>query len=92
MNSTTKIWVDTTNYLARKMESKTQQGVSTMTFEYGTVTILKPSPVKKMPAFDSTLEDAGVNINADDITNLMKNLPQGTNEGATPAVEETPAE
>jgi len=91
-NSTTKIWVDTKAYLARKMETNSKEGVSTMTFEYGPVTITKPSPVKKMPAFDTILKDSGVNINSDEIKNLMKNIPQGTTEESAPPVEETPAE
>lgn len=90
-NSTTKIWVDTSKYFARKMEVNSKEGVSTMTFEYGPVTITKPSPVKKMPAFDSALKDAGVNLNSDEIKNLMKNIPQGNAEEGNPPVE-TPAE
>lgn len=90
-NSTTKIWVDTREYFARKMEVNSKEGISTMTFEYGPVTITKPSPVKKMPAFESTLKDAGVNLNSDEIKNLMKNIPQGTSEEGNPPVE-TPAE
>ncbi|MCX6732562.1 MAG: hypothetical protein NTV98_03410 [Candidatus Roizmanbacteria bacterium] len=88
-NSTTKIWVDTQEYRARKMETSSKVGVSTMTFEYGPVTITAPAPVKKMPAFDSTLKDAGVNINMDEIKKMMKDVPQ-TNTEETPV--ETPAE
>lgn len=91
-NSTTKIWVDTKEYFARKMETKSKEGVTTMTFNYGPVTITKPSPVKKMPAFDSSeLKDAGANINSEEIKNLMKNIPQTDTQEAAP-VEETPAE
>ncbi len=88
-NSTTKIWVDTKEFFARKMESKTAEGISTMTFEYGPVTITKPSPVKKMPAFDSTLP-GGASVNSEEIKNLMQNIPQ-TGDEETPPVE-TPAE
>ena len=89
LNTSTKIWVDTTEYLARKMEVKTKDGVSTMTFEYSPITITQPSPVKKMPAFDST--NTGVNVNSEEIKNLMKNIPQTTPSESAP-VEETPAE
>jgi outer membrane lipoprotein-sorting protein len=89
-NTTTKVWVDTKEYLARKMESTTKEGISTMTFEYGPVVITTPAPVKKMPAFDSTLKDAGVNINSEEIQNLMKNIPPANSEGTAPV--ETPAE
>jgi len=94
MDSTTKIWVDTTQFFARKMESTSKAaGLVTMTFDYVPVTITKPSPVKLMPAFDSSaLQNSGANISADEIKNLMKNLPQGTGEGAATSVEETPAE
>lgn len=88
-NSTTKIWVDTREYRARKMETDSKMGTSIMTFEYGPVTISAPSPVKKMPAFDSALKDAGVNINMDEIKKMMKDVPQ-TNTQEAPA--ETPAE
>jgi len=91
-NFTTKIWVDTTNFYARKMESKMQQGISTMTFDYGPVTITKPSPVRKMPTFDSSaLQNSGATMSAEEIKNLMKNVPGSAN-GSSPAVEETPAE
>lgn len=91
MDSTTKIWVDTKEYLARKMETSSKEGISTMTFEYGPVTITKPSPVKKMPAFDSTLKDAGINIDSEEIKNLMKSIPQTDTQEAAP-IEEAPAE
>jgi hypothetical protein len=81
------MWVDTKEYLARKMETSTKEGTSTMTFEYGPVIITKPSPVKKMPAFDSALEDAGVNIDSEEIKNLMKNIPQTTTQGDAPPEE-----
>jgi len=91
IGSTTKIWVDTKEHLARKMESQFNNSISTMTFAYGPVTITQPSPVKKMPAVDSALKDAGVNVNSDEVKNILKNIPQ-TNTQETPAVEETPAE
>jgi outer membrane lipoprotein-sorting protein len=93
-DTSTKIWVDTTQYYARKMESKSKEGVSTMTFEYGPVTISKPSPVKKMPAFDSSvMQNTGENVNMEEIKNLMKQAPpqSGAQEPVTP-IEETPAE
>jgi len=92
MNTTTKVWVDTREYLARKMETQTKEGVSTMTFEYGPVTITKPSPVKQMPAFDSSsIPGAGANIDMEEIKKMMQNPPQTTQEEQAP-VEETPAE
>lgn len=91
-NSTTKIWVDTKEYFARKMETSSKEGISTITFEYGPVIITKPSPVKKLPAFDSTsLNNTGVNVNSEEVKNLLKNIPQ-TNTQDTAPVEETPAE
>ncbi|MFH0772987.1 MAG: hypothetical protein V1922_01615 [bacterium] len=90
-NTTTKVWVDTQEYRARKMETKMKEGVSTMTFEYGPVVITKPSPVKQMPTFDSGSQDAGANVNMDEIKKLMKDIPQ-TNTQETPPIETTPAE
>jgi outer membrane lipoprotein-sorting protein len=90
-NSTTKIWVDTTKYLARKMEVQSKEGLSTMMFEYGPVTITKPSPVKQMPSFGTMMKDAGVNVNSEDIKNMMNSIPQTGEQGTAP-VEETPAE
>ncbi len=86
----TKIWVDTNQYYARKMESKSSIGVSTMAFEYGPVMITKPSPVKKMPAFNPVIP-GGTKINVEELKSLMKNIPQ-TNVEATPMAEETPTE
>ena len=74
--SHTKIWVDTKDYLARKMEMESETGISTMTFDYGPVTITAPSPVKKMPAFDGMMKDAGVEVNMDEIKNMMKDIPE----------------
>ena len=67
-DSLTKIWVDTTDHYARKMESKTPgEGLSTIYFDYEPVTITKPSPLKKMPAVDSTTYEAPeVNVNTDE--------------------------
>jgi len=87
----TKIWVDTKYFYARKMQSTTKEGVSTMTFEYGPVTITKPSPVKKMPAFDSSAAGGGINVNSEELKNLMKDIPQANPQESAPA-EETPAE
>jgi outer membrane lipoprotein-sorting protein len=87
----TKIWVDTKYFYARKMESTSKEGVSTMTFEYGPVTIAKPSPVKKMPAFDSSAPGGIPNINSEELKNLMKDIPQTNPQEAAPAAE-TPAE
>jgi len=72
----TKIWVDTTDYLARKMESLSKEGVSTMTFEYGPVTITKPSPVKQMPSFDTSAIQKETGVNMEDIQNMMKDIPE----------------
>ena len=93
VNSTTKLWVDTAEHLSRKMEIASKEGgKTTMTFDYGPVTITKPSPVKKMPSFDSQLKDSGINM--EEIQKMMKDLPQ-TQQGAGAADEvpaETPAE
>lgn len=75
MNTTTKVWVDTQEYLARKMETSSGGSKTVMTFEYGPITISKPSPVKTMPSFDSMMQESGVNINMEDIQNMMKDLP-----------------
>jgi len=90
-DSTTKIWVDTKEYLARKGETKTKEGTGLLVFEYGPVTIIKPSPVEKMPAFDSAPKNTEVNVNTEELNNLMKNIPQTTPQESAP-VEETPAE
>ncbi len=91
-NSTTKIWVDTKEYFSRKMETSSKEGVNTITFEYGPVTITKPSPIKKMPAFDAVSpNDTGVNVDSEEIKNLLKNIPQTNTQEAAP-VEETSAE
>lgn len=86
-NGTTKIWVDTTSYYARKMEIQSKDGVSTMMFEYGPVTIQKPSPVKKMPSFDTMMKDSGVEVNMDEIKNMMKDFPQMDPEESAPGEE-----
>lgn len=78
--SNTKIWVDTKDYLARKMEMASDTGVSVMTFEYGPVTITAPAPVKKMPSFDGMMKDAGVEVNMDEIKNMMKDIPEAPTE------------
>lgn len=88
-NTTTKVWVDTTAYLARKMESTTKEGVSTMTFEYGPVTITKPFPIKKIPTSTSNTGDVNTNMNSDQIKNLMKQIPPTNTQ---PSTEETPVE
>jgi outer membrane lipoprotein-sorting protein len=83
-STTTKIWVDTTAYLARKMEATSPEGtISTMTFDYGPVVITKPSPVKVMPAFDATTGAGGTSVNMEEINNLIKNAQ---------SAQETPAE
>lgn len=74
-NGKTKIWVDTQSYYARKMEMQSKDGVTSMMFEYGPVVIQKPSPVKKMPSFDTMMKDSGVNVNMDEIKSMMKDFP-----------------
>ena len=88
---TTKIWVDTSAYLARKMESKSKDGVSTMTFEYGSVTISKPSPVRKMPAFNPSTNTEGSTVSPEDIQKLMKQVVPTSRQTSEPVVA-TPAE
>jgi len=80
-NSTTKIWVDTKDYFARKMETQSKEGVSTMMFTYGSVSIKKPSPVKVMPALNTT---GNTGISSQEVQQLMKQVPS--------TAEETPAE
>lgn len=88
LDSTTKIWVDTKEYLSRKMEMSSNGSTSVMTFEYGPVTITKPSPVKKMPSFDTMMKDSGIDM--EEVQKMMKDLPQ-TQPGAE-AGDEVPAE
>jgi len=76
LNSTTVVWVDTKEYLARKMEMNTKEGSSTMTFEYGAVTITKPAPVKQMPSFEETMKEKGVNVDMEEIQKMMQQAPQ----------------
>lgn len=90
-NSTTKIWVDTKEYRARKMETSSKEAVNSITFEYGPVIITKPSPVKKMPTFDTSGINSGEEINMEEIQKMMKDTPQ-TNPQESAPDEETPAE
>ncbi len=93
LDYSTKIWVDTTQYYSRKMESKSKEGVTTMTFEYGPVSIAKPSQVKKMPSFGTELNNSGANVSSEEIQKLLKDLPQTNTQDTQPAApEETPAE
>ena len=87
MNTTTKVWVDMKDYRAQKMEIGTKEGVSTMTFEYGPVTITKPSPVKKMPSFDTSVIESGANINMDEIKKMMKDVPDSSPSEEAPSNE-----
>lgn len=88
----TKIWVDTTQYFARKMETSTKEGTSTISFEYGPVVISKPSPVKKMPSFDTGTTNPGAGIDMEEVQRLMKDLPQTNTGDSAPPAEETPIE
>lgn len=90
-NTTTIVWIDTSEFLARKMEvSSKDSGTSTMTFEYGPVTITKPSPVKEMPAFDSSSAAGATGVNMDEVNKLIKNAQQTGGQSAP--TQDTPAE
>jgi hypothetical protein len=80
LGTATKIWVDTKEHRARKMETSTQEEVSSMTFEYGPVTIIKPAPVKQMPAMDSMINTSGKNIDMDKIEEMMEDMPEMSEE------------
>lgn len=74
-STTTRLWIDTKEYLARKMVTPSSEGSITMTFDYSPVIITKPVNVTPMPSFDTMMQESGVNINMDDLQNMMKDLP-----------------
>lgn len=74
-STSTRIWIDTKEYLARKMVSPSSGGSITMTFDYGPVSITKPVNVTPMPSFDTMMQESGANINMEEIQNMMKDLP-----------------
>ncbi len=89
----TKVWIDTQEHLARKMEVmsvSTNDGTTTMMFDYRPVIISKPSPVKKMPSFSPAINGAGTQINADQIQQLLKEIPQTTPADQPQQEDETP--
>jgi len=89
LNTTTKVWIDTKEYLARKMETVMKEGTTLMTYDYQAFSITKPSPVKQMPSVKQMMEDSGVQVDMSKIQELMKNVPQG--EEQTPPAD-TPNE
>lgn len=84
LNTTTRIWVDTKEYLARKMETVMKEGTTTMTYDYKSVSIAKPSPVKQMPSVDQMMKDSGVEVDMSKIKELMKDVPQGVENMTAP--------
>ncbi len=70
----TKMWIDTKEHLARKMEtSMGDDSTSTIYYSYESVTITEPSPVKEfsMPSFDT---GSGM-PSQEDIEGMMENYP-----------------
>lgn len=71
----TKMWIDTSKHLSRKMEMALPNGVTnTIVYTYGAVTITTPSPVKEftMP----TLPDGAAGMPSQaDLEKMMKDLP-----------------
>lgn len=66
---TSKVWIDTTEHLTRKMEMDLSDGgVNTTTYTYGPVTITEPSPVKEFTTPEL------------DLQKMMENLPVETPE------------
>ncbi len=84
LNTTTKIWIDTKEYLARKMETVMKEGTTSLTYDYQSFTITKPSPVKQMPSVQQMMKDSGVNVDINKIKDLMKKVPQGEGEISPP--------
>lgn len=68
--SKSKMWIDTTMHLARKTQTTLPDGsITTLTYEYGPVSISEPSPVKELSMPSQP-----------DIQNLMQQLPQNGEE------------
>lgn len=51
--SSSYVWIDNKEHLARKMEFSFEGGSNVMEYRYETVQIAKPSPIKEMPMFDA---------------------------------------
>lgn len=66
MGGTTTIYIDTKEYLMRKVVTQSEQSKTTVEFEYKPVTIVKPSPVQPfaMPKISG--------FNQEDIEGMMK--------------------
>lgn len=60
-SSTSYVWIDTKEHLARKMEFSFKGGSNVMEYKYETVQISKPSPIKEMPRFDAPDSSEGSN-------------------------------
>lgn len=74
-DSKTKMWIDTSKHLSRKMEMGLSNGViNTIVYAYGPVTITEPSPVKEfeMPKYNT---GNGQMPSEADIEKMMKELP-----------------
>lgn len=74
----TKVWIDTKDHFARKMELGSGTDLTTITYTYTPVTIAEPSPVKEFSIPD---EVKGNMPSADEIQKMMKDLPQTSGEG-----------
>ncbi|AKM81212.1 MAG: hypothetical protein UT13_C0001G0251 [Candidatus Pacebacteria bacterium GW2011_GWF2_38_9] len=51
--STSYVWIDTKEHLARRMEFSFEGGSNVMEYKYEAVQINKPAPIKEMPMFDA---------------------------------------
>jgi hypothetical protein len=51
--STSYVWIDTKEHLARRMEFSFEGGSNVMEYKYESVQISKPAPIKEMPMFDA---------------------------------------
>lgn len=75
---TTKMWIDDSEFLSRKMEMAEEKNKTTILFDYAAVKISKPAPIKKMPTVENMMDKSG-NINMDQVNQMMKDLPNGGN-------------
>lgn len=73
---TTKMWIDDSEFLSRKMEMSEGKNKTTIEFDYTAVKIAKPSPVKQMPKVEDMMDKSG-NLDMDQVNEMMKDLPGG---------------
>jgi hypothetical protein len=92
--ATTYLYFDDKEYLMRMMESSSSFGTTVSTFNYGTVTINEPSPVKTDDRFGiydpSIIEKTGGSVSSidmeklkQDLQEMMKNNTQVPQEGSS---------